>query len=151
MHFLCDKSACQCLTKITAIQCGLADSDGHSVCFSLQEFWPKNTEHRFVIQSRYKPERTNIDGWSLCALVDAFSTSDCEIGKETVPSQLLFKFSVAPLLADQTACGPLRGFFREAFVLHAHAFPMFSCEHAGGRLEVKSSFIVSFSGSLVTL
>ena len=117
---LCDKSACQCLTKITALQCGLVDSNGHSdLCFLLQEVRPENTEYRFIVQSRvqsrYKPERTNIDGWSLCAQVDAFSTSDSEIGKETVLSQLLFKFSVAPLLADQTACGPLRGFFREAF------------------------------------
>ena len=60
MHFLCDKSACQCLTKITAIQCGLADPDGHSdLCFVLQEVRPENTEHRFVVQSgvksRYKP------------------------------------------------------------------------------------------------
>ena len=60
MHFLCDKSAWQCLTKVTALHCGLADPNGHSdLCFSLQEVWREDTEHRFVAQSRYKPKRTN--------------------------------------------------------------------------------------------
>ena len=49
-----------------------------------------------------------------------FSTSDCESGKETVPLQLPFSFSLAPLMADQTAGGPLRAFFREAY---AHSSP----------------------------
>ena len=55
---------------------------------------------------------------------------------------------------DQTACGPLGAFFRETSVLHAHALPLFAesaCERIGGRLEVKSSFILNFSDSLVKL
>ena len=45
--------------------------------------------------------------------------STSESGMKTVPSQLPFKFLLAPLLGDQTPGGPLRAFFRKAFVLHA--------------------------------
>ena len=48
-------------------------------------------------------------------LTHIFSKSDCESGRETVPSQLPFSFSLAPLMADQTTGGPLRAFFREAY------------------------------------
>ena len=149
MYLLCDKSACQCLTKITAIQCGLADSNSHSdLCFLLQEVRPENTEHRFLVQSRvqlrYKPERKNIDG--ACAhrwthLVQA----TVKLERRLCLHSFYSSFRSLHCWPTRPPAALYEGSLERPFVLHAHVFPVFSCEHAGGHLEVNTSrFIFSF-------
>ena len=120
-----------------------------AVCYCL------HVNDHFVLQLCYKPSKQILmDGARAHWWTHIFSTSNCESGKETEPSQLPLKFSLTPLLADQTTSGSLRAFFREAFILHGHVLYEFAesvCEHTGGCLELKKSFIVSFSDSLVTL